>query len=314
VHDNINRPKHITPTATRLQADANTTAAITSYCGRPDRKGNDWRCNCPICGRHSLIISNKLKYSQVFCFHCKDAGLNDGWTEQRQHFVQAGLIDPNERPKPQTREEIEAEDAEQRTLANVHWDHPNLRPTVPENEAGKYLRARCLEAFIGHPALRFALYGGWNCGPVPCLVSRVLHVRRGLSAVQYTPLLWSGSGRDKEFNRKTIGVRKGGAVWINNPRPDEEVVIAEGLETLLSALLILNLRCGAAVLGTDFVNLVLPASAQRIVIAADNDEVGRSTAAHGCRFLRRGRQARVIMPASEGQDFNDVWVRNVRNG
>ena len=84
------------------------------------------------------------------------------------------------------------------------------------------------------------------------LVSRVLHLHHGLSAVQLTPLLSDGSGRNKEFKRMTHGIRKGGAVWINDPQPDEEIVVAEGLETLLSAMLLLKRHCGAAVLGTDF--------------------------------------------------------------
>jgi hypothetical protein len=286
---------------------------LANYCQRAERHGRDWRCNCPVCGRHGLIVSASLTYSQVFCFHCKDAGLNDGWSEQRAVFIEAGLLDPLERPKPQTREEIEAEAAEKRTLANAIWNDSRLRPTTPENEAGKYLQSRGLAAFIGHPALRYVGVFLWG-HPTIALVSRVLHLRHGLSAVQFTPLCWdedkSTYCRNKELRRKTDGVRKGGAVWINNPKPDEELVVAEGLETCLSAMLILKLRCGAAVLGKDFSNLVLPRVTRKICIAVDNDESGRAAASHSVERLRaRGLSVRMMMPEKEGDDFNDVLVR-----
>jgi hypothetical protein len=69
------------------------------------------------------------------------------------------------------------------------------------------------------------------------LAARAWHVNHGLSAVQFTFLQWDGSDRERELSpaRLTHGPSRGAAVWIGAPRPDEEFVVAEGLETCLSA-------------------------------------------------------------------------------
>ena len=95
-------------------------------------------------------------------------------------------------------------------------------------------------------------------------------------------------------------------MWIGAPRPDEEFVVAEGLETCLSAMLILKCRCGVAVLGPNFKGLVLPRTAQRIHIAADNDETGIPAAQHAkVVWSQRGLDVRISYPAIKGWDFNN---------
>jgi Toprim domain len=158
-----------------------------------------------------------------------------------------------------------------------------LSPIKPDYDAGKYLRARGLESFITHPALRRAGAAIHPTGhPRPILAARAWHVEYGICAVQFTYLDWDGHDRDRELEpaRQTFGALKGGAIWIGAPMPNEEVVVAEGLETLLSAMLLLNLRCGAAVLGarTHMKEFALPSNVRKLRIAADNDETGRNTA------------------------------------
>jgi hypothetical protein len=270
--------------------------AIAQHCGRPDGHGNVWKCNCPICGRHSLSVTPKLNFL-VFCHHCKACGINDGHTEQREHLINAGLIDPDERPPKWDKEAQERCDAKRRDEARALWNSPFVEQITPESTAGRYLTARGLSAFIGHPALR-CLVGQ--------LLARVWHVQHGLSAVQRTFLLEDGSDRDRSEKRRTHGSRSGGAVWIDAPGPDEEFVVAEGLETCLSAMLILNCRCGAAVLGPNLNGLVLPSHAHRVHIAADNDETGIPAARHAqAVWSSRGIEVRVSHPATEGWDFNN---------
>ena len=102
---------------------------------------------------------------------------------------------------------------------------------------------------------------------------------------------------------------KGGAVWINAPQTDEPVVVAEGLETLLSAMKLMNLKCGAAVLGPNLKGLVLPRNVRRVLIAADNDETGRGAAECACKLWRaKGLNVRISYPEIAGKDFNDVLM------
>jgi hypothetical protein len=238
--------------------------------------------------------------------------LNDGYTEQRRLFVDAGLIPPDARTiKYFTPEEYAVYHRAKREAAVRLWGR--LHSIKPEYEAGKYLRARGLESFISHPALRCAgaarhPSGEWR----PVLAARLWSVEHGLSAVQLTYLKWDGSDRDRELNpgKQTLGSMKGAAVWIGCPRPDDELVVAEGLETCLSAMMLLKAKCGAAVLGAHFKDLVLPSGVRKVCIAADNDETGRGAAEFTYKaWCNRGLKVRISMPDMAGEDFNDVLRR-----
>jgi Toprim domain len=285
----------------------NSLSEVAVHCGRPDRSGAGWKCCCPICGRHSFVVTPALANS-VYCFNCSALGYNDGHSEQRQILVKAGLLpdshaqfDPKEYEELMVRKRMDAADL---------WNAGFLGSggifdyVTADNMAGRYLRRRGLEAFIGHPALRF----------IPCsLAARVWHVNHGVTAIQYTYLrFYSGPDDiivDPQLRRKTEGVLSGGGVWIGAPTAEEEVVVAEGLETCLSAMLILNLKCGVAVLGPNLKNLVLPKVVRRVHIAADNDETGRGASACAAKQWReRGLRVRMSVPDREGEDFNDVLV------
>jgi hypothetical protein len=283
------------------QSVVGSPAAIANACSRAERNGNSWKCNCPICGRHSLSISPGHKVSILIkCWHCEACGINDGYTEQRAHFVALGLLEPNNRePSHLDRARREEFNEERRAEAVQLWNHPWYEPITPERTAAKYLCARGLESFIGHTALKC-------CGLI--MMARVWHVQHGLSAVQYTHLNDKGDDRDRDRDdsRVTKGVRQGGAVWIGAPQPDEEFVVAEGLETCLSAMILLKCRCGAAVLGPNLCGLVLPSRAQLIHIAADNDETGIPAAQRAAKEWRaHGLRVRVSYPKTEGWDFNN---------
>ena len=303
MHDNVNRqPLYSTP--------AQVIRAIANYCGRADQSGNDWKCKCPICGRHSLSITHGVKVPILIrCWHCESNGLNDGYSEQRKIFVEAGLLEPAREYKRLSAKEYEEYCEEKRAAAQRLWDR--LEPIRQGYEAAKYLKARGIDSFIGHRALRSM--GTIHPSGVPCLVlaARLIHVNFGICAVQFTYLQSDGSDRDRELNpgRMTYGSMKGGAVWVGRPQLHEEVVVAEGLETCLSAMLLLNLKCGAAVCGPHMKDLVLPRNVRHVHIAADNDETGRGATDCTAKMWRnRGLKVRVSVPDVEGQDFNDVLL------
>ena len=316
MHGGINRQSNDNTTLTRAQVDY-SPSAIAAYCGRAEGCGRNWKCVCPICNRHSLSVTYGTKVSILIrCWHCELCGINDGFTEQRKLLIDAGLLPEDLRGiKKLSSAEYAAWLKEERECAARLWQR--LRPLRPDDVAAKYLRARGIELFIGHPALRTC--DEWVQHSVgrfrPVLASRLWHVEYGLSAVQLTYLQFDGSDRDRELKpgKRTLGPRKGGAVWIGAPRADEEFVVAEGLETLLSAMMLLNIRCGAAVLGSDFKNLVLPKGTQRVHIAADNGDTGREAAAYTSKlWCRRGLHVRVSVPDKEGEDFNDVLLRRIK--
>jgi len=195
--------------------------AIANYCGRAEHNGKDWKCKCPTCGRHSLSVTHGQQIPILIrCWHCADNGINDGFTEQCEIFVEAGLLPPTQRTlkKFSAKEWREYHEAK-REDARQQWDR--LRPIKPDDLAAKYLRARGLELFITHPALRThsGLCQHLTGALFPVLVARVFHVEYGICAIQLTFLEFDGSDHVRDFEpRQTRGSKKGGAVWIGAPR------------------------------------------------------------------------------------------------
>jgi Toprim domain len=103
------------------------------------------------------------------------------------------------------------------------------------------------------------------------LVGRIWHVHKGFVGVHVTRVEWTGREYERD-QRRTVGMCQGGAVWFGSPSPTTELVVGEGIETVLSAMILWGAKAGAATLGTAGLrSLVLPQAAQRVVIAADND-------------------------------------------
>ena len=115
------------------------------------------------------------------------------------------------------------------------------------------------------------------------LLGRVWHVRKGFIGVHATLVEWVGPAYGKNGERlgyssyerderRTVGGCQGGAVWFGTVTPDDELVVGEGIETTLSAMILWSAKAGAATLGTAGLrSLVLPQAARKVVIAADND-------------------------------------------
>jgi putative DNA primase/helicase len=100
--------------------------------------------------------------------------------------------------------------------------------------------------------------------------------------------------------------------------PSEDLAICEGIETALAVRLATGKPVWAAISAGNMEKLVLPGSARRIDIYADNDSdgdfVGQAYAYALARRLRleRGdlptRQVRVFVPRTPGTDWADVWL------
>ena len=115
------------------------------------------------------------------------------------------------------------------------------------------------------------------------------------------------AGLRKELRRETRGVACNGVVKLCEYDPDDWLVIAEGVESALSAAQILVHPSWSAISAGNLKRLDLPEAVRRIIIAADNDIAGIN-AAHEARrrWVAEGRRVRVAMPSRPGEDFNDV--------
>jgi hypothetical protein len=108
---------------------------------------------------------------------------------------------------------------------------------------------------------------------------------------------------------KTIG----DGVWFGAVDPNREFIVAEGIESLLSALRIFGVAAGCAALSQYGIRtLILPAHARLIRISADHDERGQGLAAAreaARRWRAEGRVVAASISPRVGEDANNVWLR-----
>jgi hypothetical protein len=102
----------------------------------------------------------------------------------------------------------------------------------------------------------------------------------------------------------------GAGVWFGEPDREREFVVAEGVESLLSALRLIGAVDGCAALSALGIReLILPAAARQVCVFADNDENKQSFAAARAAYRRwrnEGRDVRVMLPDRVGADANDL--------
>ena len=103
-----------------------------------------------------------------------------------------------------------------------------------------------------------------------------------------------------------LGPCRGGAVRLG-PVSDR-LMIAEGIETALSAIQATGLSAWAALSTSGLRVLDLPPVVREVIVLADGDDSGESAArTAGLRWRREGRLVRIARPPA-GMDFNDVLL------
>jgi hypothetical protein len=176
----------------------------------------------------------------------------------------------------------------------------------------RYLReARGIPGAVP-PVLRFGLYHRFGCD-YPAMAAPVVDVNGVQTGTHFTFLRPDGSGKAdvrKDDQRRTRGVIGGGAIRLHDVERD--LVIAEGIETALSATVIFNMPAWSAVFAGGLKTVELPPAIRRVVVAADHDINGtgqrNAVAAHD-RWTAEGRTVRIVTPPNAGDDFNEVLKR-----
>jgi putative DNA primase/helicase len=116
-------------------------------------------------------------------------------------------------------------------------------------------------------------------------------------------------GRSKapvEPDKMMLGPCRGGAVRLGSA--GDRLMIAEGIETALSAMQATGNPAWAAPSTSGLRALDVPDAVREVIVLADGDEPGEG-AARDCawRWKREGRQVRIARPP-EGTDFNDLLI------
>jgi putative DNA primase/helicase len=158
-----------------------------------------------------------------------------------------------------------------------------------------------------HAGLRHPSGGIW-----PAMVALIT---RGTDdtplAVHRTFLGRDGAGKAPvEPQKMMLGTCRGGAVRLG-PIGDR-LMVAEGIETALSAMQATGQPAWAALSTSGLRTLDLPAEVRDVIVLADGDEPGEA-AASDCawRWKRQGRRVRVAR-SPQGMDFNDLLMVRAR--
>jgi hypothetical protein len=121
-----------------------------------------------------------------------------------------------------------------------------------------------------------------------------------ITAVQVRDCYFPGT------RRTTHGHLGRGAVRLTEPTGDE-LGLAEGVETALSATQLFGVPCWAVLGSRRMDGAQLPDTISRVHVFADNDESGRAAAAAAVRrYTGLGRHVTVRWPPPEHKDWNDV--------
>ena len=183
------------------------------------------------------------------------------------------------------------------------------------NLAERYLRLRGYTGPIPSTIRAHGLIRHTESGEQrPAMVGLVEHVEHGRVGVHLTYInQFDPAVRVTIAPRKrTIGPVAGGAVRLGPVRPDQWLVVGEGLESTLSAMQLWHCHSGWAALSANGLrNLILPPKARLVRIAVDNDESGvGQAAARDAAWLweDEGRTVRVALPPTPGFDFNDILL------
>jgi len=214
-----------------------------------------------------------------------------------------GFIDNDSRRKPLSRAERQAYITEAICEAQRMWEDAGPAPWESEEvRQRRFARIReTVAAFLrwrgvtlpAPPVLRH-----WPINGRICAVQRADGV---VTAVQVHHAFYSGC------RKTTYGHMGDGAVRLTEPTGDE-LGLAEGVVTALSATQMFGVPCWAT-LGSKRLDAVqLPSGINRVHIFADNDDPGREGAQNAvARYCRREcRHVTVHWPDEPFKDWNDV--------
>lgn len=262
------------------------------------------RGDCPVCG-----------YPKAYTETVTRSGQRIGWCAscQDKEAIASYLHDPAQtgrRVDPaailQDRAERSAKALER---AKVIW--LGAEPCFANNFGGAYLTSRGLTANLSLRCRTDCMHPDGH--RYPAMVALIQNVYGEFQGVHRTFLTMDGKKADLDPVKASLGTVWGSAIRFPQPGKStswKEIVVAEGIESTLSAGLLLDLPSMAAINAGNLASgMMLPDTTKIVMIAADNDKPGivaAETAA--ARWAAEGRVVRIMKPAIAGYDFNDVLI------
>ena len=208
-------------------------------------------------------------------------------------------------PRVAANDKLDRDDAKRSMAALALWRATQVANGTPVEV---YLRSRGLllappPSLRFHAGLRHPSGGNW-----PAMVALVTRGITGeATGIHRTFLKPDGSDKASVIpNRMMLGPCSGGAVRLAPVA--EKIMVAEGIETALSAMQVVGIPTWAALSAPGMQSLVLPAEVREVIVLADADNAGEVAAKHCAdRWTREGRRVRIARPP-RNSDFNDMLM------
>ena len=152
-------------------------------------------------------------------------------------------------------------------------------------------------------------------GRFPAMLGLVTLPSGEPATIHITYLTKDGAKAEVDRVRKLMPTTRpmnSGVVRLESLKPNQDLLVAEGIETALSLKTLHPEVCAwACISAGNMENFVAPGDASTIYIGADNDEsfTGQAAAFSLAKKLRLKKfEVRVLMPAMMGTDWNDELV------
>jgi putative DNA primase/helicase len=273
---------------------------------------------CPMCGGDDRFRFSDKGYGRWFCRGCGEGGDGVLLIARMKGITLAEALKLIESVTGASTRSIYKND-----------DRPKRDPLKPWRDASPlsttgtvrtYLKTRGIELTeVEALSLRFhpALWHWPTASRWPAMVTCVKRADGTEITSHQTFLDLDGRGK-APFEKARLfaaGTAPEGGVWFGVANPELELIVAEGIESCLSAMRRYRVEAGVAALSEGGIRrLVLPETARRVRIFADRDELSQGLAAAyeaRRRWKGEGRFVAISHANLIGEDANDVWLRRV---
>jgi len=269
------------------------------------RYGTQWQVRCPSHQdrRPSLSIKDSERGLLVYCHaRCTQQSVITALMA-RGLWSGTARFDHNESKLRVTDKKPDPTDANRTASALKIWNEskPSKGTLVEVYLGSRGIRLDEDQALRFHPCLRHPSGNSW-----PAAVALVTDgVTNRAMAVHRTYLAIDGSGKAPIGQTKLmLGPCRGGAVRFGND--NDEVIVGEGIETVLSVRQAIKIPAWAALSTSGLVTLDFPPEVRKIIIAADGDSAGCKAAKDAARKWSSCGRSVVIAQPPRGLDFNDL--------
>jgi len=271
----------------------------------PDAKGN-YLCRCPAHADQnpSLSICDSDGKLLVYCFAgCRQA---DVLAALRRLGLLPGAPDPAAQTVPPVQPK--------RPTSDPFKMWREASPIVAGSLVETYLRNRGLELPADAPLRRALCLWHWPTKSRHPAMVALIERYDGTAITSHATFL-SHDGRKASITPVRLfpagASPAGGGVWFDRLGSRRELVVAEGIESALSAAKLYDAEAAVATLSTHGVRTLIlaPLSRQPVRIFADHDRLGHGLEAARDLYRRlrsEGREVVLSMSNIVGQDANDV--------